>query len=537
VDVHAVRDYTQTVYNADGSYDPSGLLVGVVADSQLEFDARDVSVFKNPQPDSTAFSSAVVEDTNFPLAGQAGESASIDFVLGQEGMEAFKQYAPFGLTYDSDNVFRYQGKTVRWFADREGSLAFTRRVANDYEKSVDLTALRDANGNLTGMTPAARDAFDQRTAQILAMEMEQEALGISGDTAYQVTVTGDGTAEPGSAAPIGAAEEAGAAPIPTATPVPGEAVVRFVDPGVEEQIRKILGKANGDITLTDMESVTAFVYDSINDPSAIGTITDISDLQYCVNLKEFDVSNQPITSIEPLRNLQYLEIVNLHGCSALRDVSPLGGKEWLWDVWLNGVPVSDVSMILSLPRLSDFNASWGTRITDISALSQSSNLENFYLGQEVEDFSPLLHHAKMRDVHLTGVSREMFAEMIGSWPMLHSLMVAHSPITGEDLYLLKNHYMASIWLEDCPIGDVSALSTQTSLSVLRLMDCQVTDVSPLAALTQIYYDVDLSGNDIADISPLVGMTQLEYLTVPTTAPYTLEELKALLPATEIEISQ
>lgn len=312
--------------------------------------------------------------------------------------------------------------------------------------------------------------------------------------------------------------------------------IRFNDPTVEARIRMILGTPSGSITPSDMETITSFSYDAINDSSADGTITDISALQHCINLRELDISNQPIKSIEPLRNLESLETVTLHGCRQITDVSPLGGKAKLSSVWLNGVPVSDVSMILSLPSLRFFNASWGTHITDISALSQTSNLTSFYLDREVADFSPLLNHKNMQSVHLAGVSRDMFASLIRAWPKLADLEVDKAPITGQDLYLLKDLAMSVIQLNQCPIGDIAALSTQTALDDLRLMYCGVTDVSPLADLTNITYCIDLRGNDIPDISPLLGLTDLKSLYVSSTGTYTLEALEALMPATRVSIT-
>lgn len=48
IDIHGIRDLTQIVRNADGSYDPSGKLMGVEPYSQAEFDARDIEKLKNP---------------------------------------------------------------------------------------------------------------------------------------------------------------------------------------------------------------------------------------------------------------------------------------------------------------------------------------------------------------------------------------------------------------------------------------------------------------------------------------------------------
>lgn len=48
VDVYAVRDFTSIVRSEDGSFDPSGKLVGVKEFSEAEFAARDIEAIKNP---------------------------------------------------------------------------------------------------------------------------------------------------------------------------------------------------------------------------------------------------------------------------------------------------------------------------------------------------------------------------------------------------------------------------------------------------------------------------------------------------------
>lgn len=164
IDVHGVRDLSQIVLNVDGSHDPSGKLIGVEPYSQAEFDARDIDSLKNP-PQGTATADN---------GGGAGAPGGSNFVLSGDGMEAFKVYAEFGLTYDADNVFRYNGKTVRRFADAGGALSFSRIVANDYDKSVDLIAVRDVSGKLTGMSVASREEFDQRTSRMEQSQREWE---------------------------------------------------------------------------------------------------------------------------------------------------------------------------------------------------------------------------------------------------------------------------------------------------------------------------------------------------------------------------
>ncbi len=55
VDVQAIRDYSDIERNLDGSYNPSGNLIGLESLSQEEFDARDITPFLTP-PETTASS-------------------------------------------------------------------------------------------------------------------------------------------------------------------------------------------------------------------------------------------------------------------------------------------------------------------------------------------------------------------------------------------------------------------------------------------------------------------------------------------------
>lgn len=168
IDAHGVRNLTKIVRNTDGSYDPSGVLIGVEPYSQAEFDARDIDKLKNPpQNNATAVS-------NSDYANGIDYRGASNFILSDETAEEFKVYAEFGLTYDDDDVFRYQGKTVRRFIDLGGVLTFTRAVPNDYDKSVDLTAVRDMSGKLTGISQASREEFEERTKQIVQSQKEQE---------------------------------------------------------------------------------------------------------------------------------------------------------------------------------------------------------------------------------------------------------------------------------------------------------------------------------------------------------------------------
>ncbi|MCI5957756.1 MAG: hypothetical protein MRZ54_12320 [Clostridiales bacterium] len=96
VDVKAQRDLSAKAYNADGSFDPSGKLVGLYALTDEEFEARLLGWVKPAQ-----------------------EAATEGYgMTGEEKQQFFAPYAAFGLSYDAEaDALSYQGKRVRRFTD------------------------------------------------------------------------------------------------------------------------------------------------------------------------------------------------------------------------------------------------------------------------------------------------------------------------------------------------------------------------------------------------------------------------------------
>lgn len=98
VDVYAVRDRSGLARRADGSYDPSGTLVGVEAFSEEAFAARDVEALRHSAPVTA-------------VAG--GEELS-----AEERNAMAEAYAPFGVTYDAgEDQWYYNGEAVCFFRD------------------------------------------------------------------------------------------------------------------------------------------------------------------------------------------------------------------------------------------------------------------------------------------------------------------------------------------------------------------------------------------------------------------------------------
>ena len=133
VDVYAVRDRGGLVRAEDGSYDPSGTLVGVEAFSEEAFAARDVEAIRNPAPVTA-------------VAGD-GEGSKEELNAIAAG------YAPFGVTYDAgEDQWYFNGEKVCFFRDvltsngkslTGGGFRGAMRILSSAEGAVRIETVRD----------------------------------------------------------------------------------------------------------------------------------------------------------------------------------------------------------------------------------------------------------------------------------------------------------------------------------------------------------------------------------------------------------
>ena len=159
VDVYAVRDLTSIVRSEDGSFDPSGKLVGVKEFSAEEFAARDIEAIKNPPP-------AVA------IAGDPPSAKEVENMA--------KEYEAFGVTYDAKNdQWYFNGEKVRFFRDvltsngeglTSGKFKGAIRTLGSADGTIDIYTVRDfahpdasGNGTLTGIEKYSQAEFDEHT--------------------------------------------------------------------------------------------------------------------------------------------------------------------------------------------------------------------------------------------------------------------------------------------------------------------------------------------------------------------------------------
>lgn len=161
VDVYAVRDRSSFVRSADGSFDPSGKLVGLKEFSEEEFAARDIDAIQNP--------------AQIIMSAGAGNPLS-----ERELEDIAKEYEVFGVTYNYDeNQWYFNGEKVRFFRDiltsngedlAGGKFNGAIRTFESANGVIDIYTVRDfentdiaGNGTLTGIEKYSQAEFDEHT--------------------------------------------------------------------------------------------------------------------------------------------------------------------------------------------------------------------------------------------------------------------------------------------------------------------------------------------------------------------------------------
>ena len=201
------------------------------------------------------------------------------------------------------------------------------------------------------------------------------------------------------------------------TPVAKAAeIVSFPDPNLEAAIREAIGKPTGDIYVTDLEGLTyldAYERD----------ITDLTGLEYCIDLTDLDLGRNQISDLSPLSDLTNLENVNFYG-NQISDLSPLSGLTGLTILDLSDNQISNLSplsgltgltlLALSQNQISDLTPLsdligltvlflWSNQISDVSPLSGLTGLTFLELGiNQISDLSPLSDLANLEELFLDG---------------------------------------------------------------------------------------------------------------------------------------
>jgi len=160
-----------------------------------------------------------------------------------------------------------------------------------------------------------------------------------------------------------------------------DAAVIFTDPTLESVMRTALGIPSGDINRSDLLTLDTLFADGWG-------ISDLTGLEYCVNLTHLHLIDNNLTSIEQLAELNGLYDLNLQG-NNVSDISPLASLTGLGVLQITGNTVGDLSDLAGLTNVW-FLAASITAIDDLGPLSSMTNLQYLFVtNNDISDLSSL----------------------------------------------------------------------------------------------------------------------------------------------------
>ena len=291
-------------------------------------------------------------------------------------------------------------------------------------------------------------------------------------------------------------------------------------------------------------------------------LREIQCLSLCSQLRSLDLTNNEISDLSPLMNLQKLEKLRISG-NQITDLRPLIGLPALRYLEVTGNAVTETSAVGSLAALQTLDLS-DNPIGDFSGLKKLSELQSLRLentGLADADLEQLYGLKKLNRLALErndGLTAEAMSALRSALPtcdISFGTLVYTVALGGVDYrtditeLVIENTEMSSIYgLEkfDCletvrlsrnRIESISAFQNTHSRATIRTLDLgfnQIQDVSPLSALTALE-SLDLRSNQILSVQSLARLKQLKKLDLSGN-PISAEEIEALraaLPECEI----
>ena len=338
-------------------------------------------------------------------------------------------------------------------------------------------------------------------------------------------------------------------------------VVAIPDANLRTAIESALNKDSG-APITEAEMATL---DSLAASDA--EITDLTGLEYAVNLTYLSLNDNDITDVSALAKLTSLTQLWLSN-NSIDDVSALSKLTNLTELWLWNNRIEDISPLSGLTNLTRLSLG-RNNVTDVSALAGLTNLKTIILtGNDISDLAPLVANkglgaggtVDVTDNPLNAASESTYIPTLQARgvsvsfvpspavaipdPNLRAAIAAAlgkeraAPITHAEIKTLNR-----LEANDSGISDLTGLEFATNLSYLNLSswssddlpDNNISDVSPLTGLTDLT-TLLIGGNNVSDLSPLSKLTNLTELWLESNSISVVSHLSGLPNLKELSLS-
>ena len=183
-------------------------------------------------------------------------------------------------------------------------------------------------------------------------------------------------------------------------------IVNFKDENLKSAILEDAGNdydinKDGELSIEEMKKIDNLGY------LAGKGITDLTGLEYAINVEYIDLSNfeieegaelNNITDISPLKNLTKLTFLQLNG-NGIEDISALSDLTNLENLYLPHNKIKDIKPLEKLVNLRNLSLAYN-EIENISSLKELTKLEYLSLcNNHISDFTPI-NNLKITDLDI-----------------------------------------------------------------------------------------------------------------------------------------
>lgn len=214
--------------------------------------------------------------------------------------------------------------------------------------------------------------------------------------------------------------------------------VAIPDPRLDALIRTTLAKPTG--TLTDADLATLTVLNANALPDSQTKVSDLTGLEYAVNLSQLNLPSQNVSDLTPVANLDSLNWLLLPN-NSVTDLSPIAGLGSLNYLDLTANGVSDIAPLATVPQLRILVMPYNP-ISDFSPLNQLTSLTSLSLRSTQFTSLDLISSLTNLETLELSENRLISLENIDQFPKLKQLQIFGNfltditPATGLPLLTL-----------------------------------------------------------------------------------------------------
>ncbi len=297
--------------------------------------------------------------------------------------------------------------------------------------------------------------------------------------------------------------------------------ITFEDPTIEQMVRSALDRPSGKLyaaqltTLTDLSSEYAqgdirslkdlellpslnslYLCDEllIEDYSSLArlpaltnltisgcalTDTSLAQINACTQLTDLNISDNQITSLDPISELAYLQYLDASG-NEISSVAAINHPT-LVTLNLSNNYLSDLSGIESLEALTNLDIS-DNLITDLTPLTKMQQLQELWMRNNTP--SNIKKLSSLKNLIALDISGCQLASLsvVNDFPALISLSANNNQIASLSTFKKQ---VEELYINYNPLVDISPLANQKALHTLEVVGTQVSDVSCLTGLGKL----------------------------------------------------